>query len=146
MPLLDELASYLASRGVGVVGADLFKGGLPDAPTLPLPDPVVGLVEYASGPPLRVHGPTGAVATLAEQPRVQVLVRSASYATARLRAQAVVAALDWLGPMTLTASSGGGTRYAQVEVLQRPPVPLDVDATGRWRFAVNVTAVRAADA
>lgn len=140
MPLLDEFATFLAAAGLGVVGTSLVKGGLSDLAGGP--DPALGLIEYAAGPVLRRSGGDNA-GTLAERPRLQVLVRSASYPTARARAQAVVAACDWLGPRTLTASSGGGTAYAAMEVLQRPPLFVGWDANQRARFAVNVECTRA---
>lgn len=142
MPLLDELASYLGAAGVGVVGTSIFQGMLPDS-TGATADPIIGLIEYAAGPVERTHA-LGVASVLAERPRVQALVRGTSYATTRAKAQAIVAAFDWLGRTTLTASSGGaGTTYAQIEVLQRPPLALGRDANARWRFAVNLEAVRA---
>lgn len=137
--LLDEIATLLAAAGAGVVGTSLFKGTMPDQPAGA--DPIVALIEYASAPPLRRFGGDNA-GTLAERPRVQVLVRGSSYVTARARAQAVVAACDWLGPRTLTASSGGGASYAAIEVLQRPPLFLGRDENDRWRFAVNLACTR----
>lgn len=138
MPLLDELASFMATAGLGSVGASIFKGTLPD-----VAGTAIGLVEYGGAPPLRRAGGDNQ-GTLAELPRVQALVRSTDYQTARATAQAVVAACDWLGPRTLTASSGGsGTAYAAIEVLQRPPLFLGYDANDRVRFAVNIQATRA---
>lgn len=137
MPLLDELASFLATAGLGSVGASIFKGTLPD-----VPGTAIGLIEYAGAPVYRRFGGDNQ-GTLAELPRVQALVRSTDYPTARAKAQAVVAACDWLGPRTLSASSGGSAAYATLEVLQRPPIFLGYDGNDRVRFAVNLQATRA---
>lgn len=141
MPLLDEVATLLGAAGLGTVGSTIVKGILPDASSGP--DPVLGVLDYAAAEPLRRLGGDNA-GTLAERARLQVLIRGADYPTVRARAQAVVAACDWLGPRMLTASSAGpGTAYAAIAVLQRPPLMIGRDQNDRWRFTVNLECTRA---
>ena len=133
MALLDDLASHLQTQGIGTVGSTLFKGVLPDTP-----DACVAVLESPAmlGPVRTRKGSLGVPVT--ERPRVQVLARATSYQAARNKAVDALAALDWLGPVTLNSVA-----YQQVEALQRPPFPYAVDANGRQVFAFNVEVTKA---
>jgi hypothetical protein len=115
MALLDDLASYLQTAGVGTVGSSIFKGLLPlDDPYTPVPDLVVALIETPGFAPFHVHD---AAAPDFEQPTVQVLARGEplDYAGARAKAQEAFVALDGLHNQTL-----GSTTYLWVTAMQSP--------------------------
>lgn len=85
MALLDDLAGYLQAQGLGIVGADIFKGGLAVNPVAQY-----GLVETGGGIPLRELDNTLPVDT----PGVQVLSRDMGYDLCSARAWAAYYAFD----------------------------------------------------
>lgn len=126
MPLLDDLANYLASQGLGTAGVDLFAGTFPDRP-----DALAAVFEYTGPAALRAMSSQLATPMLTF-PRVQVRTRATTYAGARAKAVDIQQKLDWLGPTTLS-----GTRYELIRALQSEPFPLRSDENGRQEFAVN---------
>lgn len=126
--LLDDLGTYLQSKGVGTVGSTLFLGRVPDTPTTPAD--VVVLREYGGMGTIKAMAATPGQAVL-EQPAVQVLARSTSYATARAKAEATFKVLDGLA----WTSTGSAVRY-WVEAQQSPSWFGD-DANGRALVGFN---------
>jgi hypothetical protein len=88
--LLDDIADYLSSGGIGTVGTDLFKGTFPDAP-----DAAVCVYETGGLPPVHAMNALPGQAVL-RRPRVQVVCRAAAddYASARSKAEDVYRLLD----------------------------------------------------
>jgi len=121
--LLDDIAAYLQTQSIGVTGADIFKGFMPDQP-----DNVVVLYEYA-GSPLPLHWP-------GEYPGLQVRVRNKSYAAGRSRIEAVVSALHGLSEEVFN-----GRRYLLVKANQSPE-SLGRDANGRNEWVVNFSILK----
>lgn len=124
--VLDDLGAYLAAQGVGTVGATIFLGvGLPAAPAACLV-----LKEYGGRAPSFTLPATSGIST--EYPRVQVIVRSTTYALARATAEAAYKAFAKVANQTLTS-----TRYLRVEPLQAPGTPI-LDENGRTVISFNV--------
>lgn len=73
MNLVKELADYLAARGVGVVGADIFVGGLPEEPNACVA--VLDTGGFAPDPYLPLTDPT-----------VEILCRGTDYETTNAKA------------------------------------------------------------
>jgi hypothetical protein len=129
--LLDELGSFLASAGVGTVGADLFLAHEP-----PDPDALIALYEYGGSAPVHAQG---ADAPALEMPRVQVVARGArgDYAEARARAERAYRSLDGIANRTIQ-----NAWYVRVRALQSP-FSLGPDANGRYRIAFNAEITKA---
>lgn len=100
--LLDDIATYLQTGGVGTVGTDLFKGELP-----PDPDNCVAIYEYAGQPPF--------VSVDIDRPGLQVRVRNKGYAQARAKIDQIYLLLHALANTTIN-----GTRYLIVRAVQSP--------------------------
>lgn len=139
MSLTDDLALALQNGGVGTLAESIFSGRLPD---LPAGDPSGGLVSVLLSPAaevsVRAMGPSLTVPSL-ERPRVQVVIRGASFSEAEAKAALAMSALDNLGPVTLN-----GLLYQSVEALQRPAFFLEADAQDRHVFAFNCSVTRSA--
>lgn len=106
MAILDEVGAYIDAQTSLTLGTDLFLGLRPDTPI-----DCATIYEYPGDMPRYTLG-SGA---LVERPRLQVISRSAVYATARSRAQTIWNALNALSDQTLTA-----TRYLRVAPMQTP--------------------------
>jgi hypothetical protein len=121
--LLDDIATYLQSQGVGAVGTDLFNGSLPDEP-----DNCVALFEYAGSPPdLHWNG---------EYPGLQVRVRNTSYPAARAKIETVITKLHGLTETMLS-----DTRYLLIRANQSPE-SLGQDASNRVELVVNFSIIK----
>lgn len=125
MSVLTGLGTVLQSAGVGTVGSSIFYSALP----MEEPDNAIALVEYGGAAPQWSFN-----AIEWEQPRVQVLVRSASgYASARAWAQSA-----WNALAAVKNQAIGGIWYQQVAVLQSPFV-LSLDQREQYvTFVFNV--------
>lgn len=121
--LLDELAAYMQTNGIGTPGTDLFEGTLPDSP-----DAAVTLYEYGGLAPTHTIG--GGAAKF-ERPRVQVLARATTYSAARSKIEAVYKLLDQLAGVTLSS-----VRYLRVEAVSSP-LFLERDANNRVKMVCN---------
>jgi hypothetical protein len=117
MPLLDAIATYLASTGVNLgleMGStgNLFKVPLPES----APDAAVGLIEYPGRESVRAMG-ASLSSPVFERPKFQVTVRDTheNFETARTLATSIYNNLDGLADTTLS-----GTRYAYVRAIQTP--------------------------
>lgn len=133
---LDEVLTFLQSQGIGTVGQTLFAGSLALVPTGDGPFTVV--TEYGGEPAIRAMG----AVVVAEQPRAQVMVRAASYAAARSKAEAAyracLHAVD-----NGAAMLGGPTVYLALTPLQ-PPFDAGPDENSRAQVAFNLACQRKA--
>lgn len=119
----EDIAIYLASRGLGVRGSTIFRGYLP-------PQPAECLGIFAIG---------GAAADLTgniDNPSIQVLVRAATYDAAESKAYDVFNTLH-----ALTETVINGTRYLLIEALQ-DPISLGQDEGGNYLFSLNFRIMR----
>ena len=125
--MLDEVGAYLAAQGVGTVKTSandpawpIYLGGIFPGTR----DDAIALAEGGGERPVNEMGPTvGAVA--AESPELVAQVRSASYSSARSKAEAIWTKLHkYSGTMS-------GTRYLLIEAWQSP-YPVGRDDAGRW--------------
>jgi len=121
--ILEEVAAYLQAEGMGNAGL----GSLPNTP-----DDAYALFEYGGSAPMHVKQ---LQAPILEYPRFQVITRSKSYSTARLKAERIY--------RLLTGYSGlmGGVEYSRVKALQSPFF-LDRDDAGRARFVCNYSVIK----
>jgi hypothetical protein len=130
MALLDDLGTYLATEVASLtLGTNLFLGRLPDDP-----DTCVAVYEYSGDDPVNVMGGPGLPPV--EQPRVQVAVRAAGYATAHTLAVECWTALEQVLNETLTS-----TRYHRVAAIQSP-FPMRRDDQDRVVFAQNYRVIK----
>ena len=113
MPLLDDLGLYLQDEGLGILGTDLFLGGIPlDAPDVVHQDNLTALAENTGFAPTSVHSIRGPAV---RQPAIDLLVRGApyDYTTPRVQAQRVSLALSAICNQQLS-----GAFYLWVRPLQ----------------------------
>lgn len=131
--ILDEIADYLSTGGLGTVGTDLFKAYLPEQP-----DAAMVISETGGTSPYRAMRSVAGGA-VAERPRIQVMARAAEfdYAAARLKINNVMARLDGAGDLTLN-----GVRYLWIAAVQSP-FPMGRDDQGRVRIGINFDVVKA---
>lgn len=119
----DEILGYLSANGHpgGTLAA------LPETPS-----DAFTIWEYPGQPPMHVKGQR---APVMEIPRFQIITRSASYATARAKAERIY--------RLLAGFSGklSGVTYERITALQ-PPAFLDRDSAtpARARFVTNYEA------
>lgn len=126
--LLDDIADYLSSGGLGTVNTDIFMGGFPDE----APDAAIAI--YETGGVSSVHAMNSAPGrAVIERPRVQVIARGAErdYQSARLRVNGAVLLLDGMRERSIN-----GTRYLWAAAVQSP-YPVGHDDNRRPRVAVN---------
>lgn len=125
--ILADLTAWLATQGIGTVGATLLENFMP-----PSPDSVVVLTDYGGRyqPDVRNFG---AAVMVREYTRVQALVRGGpeDYETPRRKAQDVMLALSKVMSVTLS-----GTDYFTSVPLQTPRV-IEKDGMQRYVFSVN---------
>jgi hypothetical protein len=127
MALLGDLATRLASAGVGVIGTSIFmssKAAIPSGA-----GPYLTLIETGGSGPTRVHNQTAA---LTQRPTVQIMVRASTYPTARATAQLAYLALDGIYNTTLS-----GTYYHSVTARQEP-TDIGLDDMARAMVAFNI--------
>lgn len=117
------MGAYLQTQGIGTLGTDLFVGLLPDTP-----DAAVSLFEYGGASPVHSLGSGGAKF---ERPRVQVVVRAATYTAARTKIESVYTTLEQLANITLSS-----VRYLMVEAVQSPAF-LERDVNNRVTMVCN---------
>ncbi len=130
--ILDDLADYLSSGGLGTEGTDLFAGYMPETP-----DACLVLYETGGQAPVHAMNPLAGQAVV-EMPRVQVVCRSTAYdyATARTKAHSAFKLLDGL-----PARTSNGTDYLWGTALQSP-FTLGRDDAGRVSIACNYEVVK----
>lgn len=135
--LLDDVATYLDTQSTALAIFSGTTGNLGKSIALDVgtvPDTFVSLYE-TPGVPNGYTMSTGIRATVAyESPVLQVLSRSASYATARTNAQTVYTILDGLAGQNLPTSTG--TTYLDFSAVQAPFL-LQRDEHDRYIVSVN---------
>lgn len=134
--LLDDVADYLSSGGIGTVGTDIFKGYMPDTP-----DGAVAVYETGGLGTVHAMNPSAGQAVL-EQPRVQVVCRAAAgdYETARAKAHDVFLLMDGLPAREINA-----TQYHWGQAVQSP-FPMGRDESNRVLIACNFDVKKALSA
>lgn len=134
--LLDDLADYLSSGGLGAVGTGIFKGFMPAEP---VQDAVIVVYETGGQEPIRAMGPTAGSTVVVERPSVQVVCRGAAgdYASPRATAQAVFQLLEGLPTRTIN-----GVAYKFGSARQQP-FGFGRDDAGRVLVACNYDIVKA---
>lgn len=120
---VHDLATRLASEGVGTLNTNLFRGRMPDQP-----DDCLAVIEYA-GSPGRLKLPNDR--PLDERPRAQIVSRAKLYKTAETKARAAYTAMHGRH-LTLNNSS-----YVWLHALQLPFF-LREDESGRTLIVFNV--------
>lgn len=130
MSVARDIGSFLADRGFGTPGNDLFFGFMPDSP-----DCMTGVFEYAGQPSL----PTAGI----HRPGLQIRVRDTDYEAAAWRIASIHDALSRIGCEGDEEYAGGadiaGTRYFLIAPVQSA-FPLGRDNAGRVEFAQNFVA------
>lgn len=112
--MLDEIAKYLSDKGLVTVGVDLFKSFMPNDPFT-----VTTIYEYPGSRNQFTFGTTSAAAW--ERPRLQVVSRSTSYATARKKIESIYSALELVANQTLAPTSTAvGSLYIRIQPIQAP--------------------------
>jgi hypothetical protein len=131
MPLLTDVATFLASRGVGTVGTTIWTGQMPDTCNAG-----VVLSEYGGAPPDFTLDDAG---VHLEWPRFQAMVRHTDYVTGRALIESVYEILATVVNQTLVA-----TKFLRIEPVQAPfPDKPPQDAQGRWVWFCNFQAMKA---
>ncbi len=125
MPFLNEIATYLAANGVGVVATSIFVGRMPDAP-----DACCTLYEP---PGLAPNHGFGVAGIQFETPSVQVVCRGVpdDYATPR-----ALAATAWNALSEVQGEALSGTNYNMITPRQSP-FEMKRDERGRVHIAFN---------
>ena len=135
--MLDEIGAYLEAQSVGTVKTTannpswpIYKGGVFPGTQ----DDGITLAEGPGDSPISEMGSTvGAVA--AEAPSLVVQVRSASYPTARNKAETAWTKLHkYIGILS-------GVRYLIIEARQSP-FPIGRDEAGRWIIGCNYSVTK----
>lgn len=132
MALLDDIADYLSSGGIGTVGTNLFKGFAPDTPN-------ALTVIYETGGQAPVHAMNASAGqAVVEMPRIQVVCRATAYdySTARSTAHSVFKLLDGL-----PARSINSVAYKWGAAIQSPFL-MGRDEAGRVLIACNYDVVK----
>lgn len=134
--LLDDIATYMAAQSTAFTklsgsAGNLSKAYMPDAS--PAPDTLVTLYETGGLPPTHTFT-TGGGTLYFENPRLQVLVRSSAYTTARNLADKAYVLLDSIAHTVLPTT--GGTMYLSVSAVQSP-FSIGRDENGRYLVSCN---------
>ena len=106
--ITEDIGTYLASVGIGTVGATIFYGYYPHTP-----NDLVSLYQSAGTPPEVVN-----TSPRIEYPELHVVCRGSgdtAYSIAMEKAQDVMVALHAIGERTLS-----GTRYLYIRALGSP--------------------------
>jgi hypothetical protein len=125
---LDDIADLLSTGGLSAT--TMYKAFMPEQP-----DEAFGLYETAGQGPIHAMAGSPGQASM-EVAGLQVIRRSASYATGRSAMQDVMNLLDGLSERTINA-----TRYSYVEATQ-VPFSLGRDDSERSMLAVNFLAYK----
>lgn len=122
--LAEDIAQFLASKGLGVLGTNI---GI-EYP--PLPDDFLTVREYGGSPPgYSKSGPN------VRRPRFQVSCRSKSTQAALMRAEDAYRHLSGFSGVL------NGTAYSSIRALQ-DPFPIGRDENGRERVVCNFEVTR----
>ncbi len=134
--LLDDVATYLQTQGLGTVKTTsaqtgtawlIYKGGTVTGDRAD----AIFLSEYSDGGPIDQMGATTGV-VVAEEVGLQIVARHAAYSTAKQKAEDIFGALHKLGNVTL-----GSTRYLLM-MAKQTPFPIGRDQSNRWMIGFNM--------
>lgn len=121
--MIDDIGAYLASRGVGIVGTDIYLGSMPDRP-----DRCLALYELEGERP-EYHWD-------AERPTLLIRARGADQAEARELIASV-----WRELWNLTGIVSNGTRYHRIEA-RGSVAQTGRDARGRVYYLANFSVIK----
>ena len=131
--LLDEIATYLGAQSAAfTVGTNLTKGFMPDS--APAPDTIATLYETGGLAPTYTFSSGTKPTVVFEHPRLQAIVRSTSYQTARTLAETVYTTLDGIAQTRLPGSTG--PLYLDITAVQAP-FSIGRDENGRHLVSIN---------
>jgi hypothetical protein len=138
--VLDDIAVYLQTQGLGTRGSTIFEGRIPpDAPGGGVADQIIALFSVPGLPPQHVHDIVGPAV---EQPMVQVRVRGSAaqggYAAMWALAEQAGRLLDSVRNLSVN-----GTFYLAI-MLQQAPVGLPEDQYQRPSLVFHVRCTKAA--
>lgn len=122
--VIDDIAQYLATNGVGTLGTDLFKSFVPSTP-----DDCVTVLDTGGVKP-DADIPT-------KSPTFQVYIRAASYSAGRAKLDSVRALLHQVANQNLVANQ---TYFYYILALAEGG-HLGRDANGRDLFSINFQAL-----
>ncbi len=125
--LAEDIAKYLASKGVGVIGTNLFS----ELPSLP--DDAAAVREYPGGRPVHVKGQA---APVMRNPRGQMVTRSKDARAARMRAE------DCFRHLSGFSGEIGSPPYRIYIRALQDPFPIGRDESGRERVVFNFEAMK----
>lgn len=140
--LSDEIATYLASQGLGLTMGSTGTGGIFNVPfPTEAGDTATCVIEYPGMEPIRAMGPSLSVAVF-EQPKFQVVSRDITDRaySCRMLMDNIFANLTQLSA-TLTGGDGSQAFYGFIEPMQSPFF-LKYDANGRILYSCNFRAKR----
>jgi len=129
---LDEIAAKLVSDGVGVLGTSIFKSSAAIIPTGN--GPYLTVSETGGMAPSRKQNQTTAAT---QRPTAQILVRAATYASARAMSKAAYNSLDGVTNTVLS-----GVFYLSIRARQEP-TDMGADGSGRFQLVFNIEAEKA---
>ena len=131
MAVLNEIATKLASLGVGTLGTTIHMGMMPETP-----DVCCAVYEYGGLAPGYGFGTAG---IFVETPAIQVVCRGAKddYATPRAAAQTAYIGLAAVEVTTLSSTGGGTSALYYTIHPQQAPFMMQRDANGRVYIAFN---------
>ena len=128
MSVSDELAAYLAGKGLGTLGTNLFYDNMPETPN------VCGCVYQTGG-----TSPQGGFSTPGikhERPGVQIRFRGEPYDSDSPKTKAM-SAYEYL--MQVQGTQVGGVTYLMV-IPNQAPFVLEKDGNNRITWAFNAVA------
>jgi hypothetical protein len=124
--MIEDIATYLQTVGVGTIGSTLFKGQIPT-----LPDNCVAVFQYAGSSPIVTHDKK-----VLDSLGLQIRVRNTEYSVGMTKAQEIIDLLSPKSNITI------GTGFYLSVVANQNPVPLGLDEKGRHEFSVNFSILK----
>lgn len=118
--VIDDVATYLATNGVGTVGTDLFKGYLPESPNA-----CVSVLDTGGSQP-DPDIPT-------KEPTFQIMIRSTNYSTGRSKLDTIRSLLHQEDNIELVS----GQTYFYFILAISEGGHLGRDDNGRDLFSIN---------
>ena len=132
MAFEDDLVVRLASRGVGVLGTNIFVSSKAMIPTGD--GPYLSITTTGGAPPLRTQNSVAQPAY--QRPSAQLVARAASYPAARTMINAAYSAVAGVRSEVIN-----GVYYREMNPMQEP-FDLGLDSAGRATLAFNVAAIK----
>lgn len=123
----EDIAVYIASKGHGTLGTNIFVNKAPDGGGVP--DDIVSIHEYFGEPSDHAMAP-GAGAAIMEHPGIQVRVRWRDLQAGQTKIYNVYKELDAL------KDTLNGTNYYYIQAVG-PPMPIQHDERDRVIYIAN---------